>query len=158
MGCHRTRSRKEGTVKFDQHIYVETVSGQYKVSQASVTPAAPGGVPLSKRRGPQTTEEVEEVRGVRHGEAVGVHSRASTINRPDVAALVRVEIELCDNYGKAHLNAGLRIILQYLLRTKTWDLRLETQRGAIFICWRTLMPTTLHALIARSRCQVSEQL
>ena len=48
--CHITRSREEGIIKFDQHLYVKTVAERDKVAQTSVIPAAPEGCLCRRRR------------------------------------------------------------------------------------------------------------
>ena len=52
MECHITCSREIGTIKFNQHIFVVTIAERYEVTQATVIPAAPAGLPLSNRNNP----------------------------------------------------------------------------------------------------------
>ena len=79
MGCRITRYRDEVIIKFDQNFDVDTVAELYEVAQTSMILAAPGGVPLSKKNNPQTTEEVAEMRGVRYRQATEVLAWESTL-------------------------------------------------------------------------------
>ena len=42
LGCHITRDRDAGTLKFDQQHYVRTMGSKFSVEKTSTTPAAAG--------------------------------------------------------------------------------------------------------------------
>ena len=68
--CHIKRSWEEVAIKFDQHLYVETVAERYEVTQTSVITPAPGAGCLCRRRTPQATEMIE-MQGVRYRSSGG---------------------------------------------------------------------------------------
>ena len=60
-----------GTLKFDQHHYVWTMTLKFNVKKTSTTPAAAEAKPLSKDGAPQTEAETEEMRVTSYREAKG---------------------------------------------------------------------------------------
>ena len=49
MGCHITRNRKARELKFDQHLYVESMVKRFDVTKTTKIPAA-SGVPTPQKR------------------------------------------------------------------------------------------------------------
>ena len=117
LGCHITRDRDAGTLKFAKHHYVRTMASKLSVEKASTTPAPAGGKPLSKDDAPQTETETEEMRATPYREAVGTLMWTATMTRPDVAFAVYQLEKFNDNSGPAHWRAAKKT-LQYLWRTK----------------------------------------
>ena len=62
MGCHITRNRKAPELKFDQHLYVESMVKRFDVKKTTKMPAASGLPTLSKADAPRNPEEKEEMR------------------------------------------------------------------------------------------------
>ena len=71
LGCHTTRDRDAGTLKFDQRHYVRTMASKFSVEKTSTTLAGAGAKTLSKGDVPQTEAETEEMRVTPYREAVG---------------------------------------------------------------------------------------
>lgn len=68
--CHIERSRIERMLELNQHIYATTVAERSQVVKARMVPAVADSVPLSKVIGPQTGEEIKEMRGTSSREAL----------------------------------------------------------------------------------------
>ncbi|CAM9965209.1 unnamed protein product [Ascophyllum nodosum] len=119
MGCHITRNRKARELKFDQHLYVESMVKRFNVKKEAKIPAASGVQTLSKADEPQNPEEKEEMKMFPYREAVGALMWAATMTRPDIACAVRAVARFCENPGLAHKKAVMKIF-QYLLHTKEW--------------------------------------
>ena len=71
MGCHITRNRKARELKFNQHLYVESMVKRFDVKKTTKIPAASGVPTLSKADEPRNPEEKEEMRKFPYREAVG---------------------------------------------------------------------------------------
>ena len=121
MGFHTTRNRKACELKFDQHLYVESMVKRFDAKKATKIPAASGVPTLSKADEPRNPEEKEEMRKFPYREAVGALMWTSTMTRPDIACAVRTVARFCENLGPAHKKAAMKI-LQYLLHTKEWGI------------------------------------
>ena len=117
LGCHITRDRDAGTLKFDQHHYVRAMASNFSVEKTSATPAAAGAKPLPKNDAPQTEVETEEIRVAPYREAVGALMWAATMTRPDVTYAAHQLGKFHDNPGSVHWRAAERT-LPYLWRTK----------------------------------------
>ena len=52
MGCHMTKNRKARELKFDQHLYVESMVKRFDVKKAIKIPAASGVPTLLKANEP----------------------------------------------------------------------------------------------------------
>ncbi|CAM9414988.1 unnamed protein product, partial [Ascophyllum nodosum] len=121
IGCHITRNRKAHELKFDQHLYVESVLKRFDVKEATKIPAASGMPTVSKADEPRNPREKEEMRKFPYREAVGALMWTVTMTRPDIACAVRAVARFCENAGPAHKKAVMKI-LQYLLHTKEWGI------------------------------------
>ena len=121
MGCHITRNRKARELKFDQHLYVESMVKRFDVKKTTKIPAASGVPMLSKADEPRNPEEKEEMRKFPYREAVGALMWTATVTRPDIACAVRAVARFCENPGPAHKKAVMKIF-QYLLHTKSWEI------------------------------------
>ena len=117
MGCHITRNRKARELKFDQHLYVESMVKRFDVKKATKILAASGVPALSNADEPGNPEEKEEMRKFPYREVVGALMWTAMITQPDIACAVRAVARFCENPGPAHKKAGVNI-LQYLLHTK----------------------------------------
>ena len=117
MGCHITRNRKACELKFDQHLYVESMVKRFDVQKVTKIPAASGVSTLSTADEPWNPEGKEETRKFPYREAVGVLIWTATMTRPDIACAVRAVARFCENPGPAHKKAVMEI-LQYLFHTK----------------------------------------
>ena len=71
MGCHITRNRKARELKFDQHLYVESMVKRFDVKKITKIPAASGVPTLSKADEPRNPEEKKEMRKFPYREVVG---------------------------------------------------------------------------------------
>ena len=71
IGCHITRDRDAGTLKFDQHHYVRTMASKFTVEKTRTTPTAAEGKPLPKADVSQIEAETEEMSVTPYREAVG---------------------------------------------------------------------------------------
>ena len=71
MGCYITRNRKVRELKFDQHLYVESMVKRVGVKKTTKIPAASGVPTLLKADEPRNPEEKEEMRKFPYREAVG---------------------------------------------------------------------------------------
>ena len=120
MGCHITRNRKACELKFDQHLYVESMVKRFDVKKATKIPAASGVPTLSKADEPRNQEE-EKIRKLPCREVVGALMWTATMTRPDIACAVRAVARFCENPGPAHKKAVMKI-LRYLLHTKEWGI------------------------------------
>ena len=116
LGCHITRDRVAGTLKFDEHHYVRTMASKFSAEKTSTTPAAAGAKPLSKDDAPQTEAETEEMRATPYREAIEALMWAATMTRPDVAYAAHQLGKFNDNPGPAHWRAA-KMALKYLWRT-----------------------------------------
>ena len=121
MGCHITRNRKARELKFDQHLYVESMVKRFDVKKTTKIPAASGVPTLSKADEPRNPEEKEEMRKFPYREAVGALMWTATMTRPDIACAVRAVARFCENPGPTHKKAVMKIF-QYLLHTKEWGI------------------------------------
>ncbi|CAM9645817.1 unnamed protein product [Ascophyllum nodosum] len=130
LGCHITRDRDAGTLKFDQQYYVRTMASKLSVEKTRTTPAAAGAKPLSKGDAPQTEAETEEMRVIPYREAAGALMWAATMTRPDVAYAAHQLGKFNDSPGPVHSRAAKRA-LQYLWRTKDVGI---TYGGAPGLC------------------------
>ena len=117
LGCHITRDRDAGKLKFDQHHYVRTMASKFSVEKTSTTPAAARTKPLSKDDAPQTEAETEGMPVTPYREAVGVLMWAATMIRPDVVYAALQLGKFDDNPVSVHWRAAKRA-LQYPRRTK----------------------------------------
>ena len=117
MGCHITKNRKARELKFDQHLYVESMVKRFDVKKATKIAAASGVPTLSKADEPRNQEEKEEMRKSPYREAVRGLKWTATMTRPDTACAVRAVARFCENPEPAHKKAVMKI-LQYLLHTK----------------------------------------
>ena len=126
MGCYITRNRKARELKFDQHLYVESMLKRFDVRKATKISAASGVPTLSKADEPRNPEEKEEMRKFPYREAVGALMWTATMARPDIACAVRAVARFCENSGPAHKKAVMKI-LQYLLHTKKWGITYSGQ-------------------------------
>ena len=120
MGCQITRNRKARELKFDQHLYVESMVKRFDVKNATKIPAASGVPTLSKADEPRNPEEKEEMRKFPYRETVGALMWTATMTRPDIACAVRAVARFCENLGPAHKKAVMKIF-QYLIHTKEWE-------------------------------------
>ena len=102
LGCHITRDRDAGTLKFDQHRYVQAVAERFGITKTSAIPSAAGEKALSKEDSPQTDAEAEEMRQVPYREAVGALKGAATMTRPDLSYAAYQLAKFNDNPGPAH--------------------------------------------------------
>ena len=116
MGCHTTGNRKARELKFDQHLYVESMVRRFDVKKATKIPAASGVPTLSKADEPRKPEE-EKMREFPYREAVRALMWTATMTRSDIACAVRAVTRFCKNPGPVHKKAVMKI-LQYLLHTK----------------------------------------
>lgn len=57
-------------MKFDQHLYAQTITDRFEINKTTMVPATAAVKPLSKEDGPQTAEEREEMHGIPYREAV----------------------------------------------------------------------------------------
>ena len=121
MGCHITRNREARELKFDQHLYVESMVKKFDVKKKSMILAASGVPTLSKADQPRNPEEKEEMRKFPNREAMGALMWTATMTRPDIACAVRAVARFCENPGPAHKKAVMKIF-QYLLHTKKWGI------------------------------------
>ena len=71
LGCHITRDRDAGTLKFDQHHYVRTMASKFTVEKTGTTPAATEATPLPNADVSQIEAETEEMSVTPYREAVG---------------------------------------------------------------------------------------
>ena len=71
VGCHITRNRKAREMKFDQHLYVESMVKRFDVKKATKIPAASGVPTLSKADESRNQEEKNEMTKFPYREAVG---------------------------------------------------------------------------------------
>ena len=117
LGCHITRDRNAGTLKFDQRQYIRTVAERFGVTKTSAIPSAAGGKALSKSDGPQTDAEAEEMRRIPYREIVGALMWAATMTRPDISFAAHQLAKFNDNPGLSHWRAAQKA-LQYLWRTQ----------------------------------------
>ena len=85
LGCHITRDRQAGTLKLDQHRYIQTVARRFDIKKTSVIPSAPGTKPLSKSNAPETEAEVEEMRHISYREGVRDLMWAATMTKSDLS-------------------------------------------------------------------------
>ncbi|CAN0174703.1 unnamed protein product, partial [Ascophyllum nodosum] len=108
MGCHITRNRKARELKFDQHLYVESMVKRFNVKKEAKIPAASGVQTLSKADEPQNPEEKEDMKMLPYREAVGALMWAATMTRPDIACAVRAVARFCENPGLAHKKAVIK--------------------------------------------------
>ena len=121
MGCHITRNRKARELKFDQHLYIESMAKRFDVKKSTKIPAASGVPTLAKANEPRNPEEKEEMRKLPYREAVGALMWTATMTRTDIACAVRTVARFCENPGPAHKKAVMKIS-QYLLHTKEWGI------------------------------------
>ena len=121
MGCHIVRNRKARELKFDQHLYVESMVKRFDVKKAANVPGTSGVPTLSKANEPRNSEEKEEMRKFPYREAVGALMWTATMTRPDIACAVRAVARFCENPGPAHKKAVMEI-LQNLLHMKEWGI------------------------------------
>ena len=121
MGCHITRNRKARELKFDQHLYVESMVKRFDVKKTTQIPAASGMPTLSEADEPRNPEEKEDMRKFPYREAVGALMWTATMTRPDIACAVRALAKFCENPGPAHKKAVMKIF-RYLLHTKEWGI------------------------------------
>ena len=121
MGCHITRNLKARELKFDQHLYAESMVKRFDVKKATKIPTASRVPTLSKAGEPRNPEEKEEIRKFPYREAVGALMWTATMTRSDIACAVRAVARFCENPGPAHKKAVMKI-LQYLLHTKEWGI------------------------------------
>ena len=123
MGCHITRNCKARELKFDQHLYVESMVKRFDVKKTTKIPAASGVLTLSMLKAdiPRNPEEKEEMRKFPYREAVGARMWTATITRPNIACALRAVARFCENPGPAHKKAVMKIF-QYLLHTKEWGI------------------------------------
>ena len=117
LGCHITRDRDAGTMKFDQHHYVRAMALMFKAEKTGTTPEAVGEKNLFEDDAPQTEAETEEMYVTPYREAVGALMWAATMTRPDVAYAAHQLRKFNDNPGPVHWKVAKRA-LQYLWRTK----------------------------------------
>ena len=117
MGCHITRNHKERELKFDQHLYVESMVKTFDVKKTTKIPAASGVPSLPKADEPRSPEEKDEMRKFPYREAVGALMWTATMTRPDIACAVRAVARFCENPGTAQKKAVMKMF-QYLLHTK----------------------------------------
>ena len=117
MGCHISRNRKARELKFDQHLYVESMVKRFDVKKRTKIPVASEVPTLSKADEPRNPEEKKEMRKFPYREAVGALVWTATMTRPDIACAVRALVRFCKNPGPAHKKAVMKIF-QYLLHTK----------------------------------------
>ena len=99
LGCHITRNREVRTLTFDQHIYAETVSKRFNVTETGMIPMATGMKPLSKEDGPKNPKERKGMRRIPYREAVGTLIWAATMTRPDLSFAVHNLAKFCDDPG-----------------------------------------------------------
>ena len=116
LGCHITRDRDAGTLKFGHHHYVRTMASEFSIEKTSTTQETAGAKPLSKDDAPQIEVETEEMCVTPYREAVGALMWAATMTRPDVAYAAHQLGKFNDNPGRIHWRAAKRA-LQYLWRT-----------------------------------------
>ena len=135
MGCHITRNRKARELKFDQHLYVESMVKRFDVKKTTKIPAASGVPTLSKEDEPRNPEEKEEMRKFPYREAVGALMWTATMTRPDIACAVSTVARFCENPGPAYKKAVMKIF-QYLLHTKEWGIR--TVDRAVDFAWKLI--------------------
>ena len=102
LGCHITRDRDAGTLKFDQHHYVRTMASKFSVERTNTTPAAAGEKPPSKDDALQTEAGTEEMRVTPYREVVGALMWAATLTRPNVAYAAHQLQKFNDNPGPVH--------------------------------------------------------
>ena len=102
MDCHITRNRKARELKFDQHLYVESMVKRFGVKKTTKIPSASGVPTLSKADEPRNPEEKEKTRKFPYREAVGALMWTATMTRPDIACAVRTVARFCENPGPAH--------------------------------------------------------
>ena len=121
MGYHITRDRKARELKFDQHLYVESMVKRFDVKRTAKIPAASRVPTLSKADEPRNPEEKEEMRKFPYREAVGVLMWTATMTRSDIACAVRVVARFCENPGPSYKRAVMKIF-QYLLHTQEWGI------------------------------------
>ena len=132
MGCHITRNRKARELKFDQHLYVESMVKRFDVKKATKIPAASGVPTLSKADEPRNPEKKEEMRKFPYREAMGALMWTATMTRPDIACTVRAVARFCENLGPAHKKAVMKV-LQYLLHTKEWGITYSGQSCGLYM-------------------------
>ena len=117
MGCHITRNLKARELKFDQHLYAESMIKRFDVKKATKIPTASRVPTLSKAGEPRNPEEKEEIRKFPYREAVGALMWTATMTRSDIVCAVHAVARFCENPGPAHKKAVMNI-LEYLLHTK----------------------------------------
>ncbi|CAM9659060.1 unnamed protein product [Ascophyllum nodosum] len=121
MGCHITRNHKARELKFNQHLYVESMVKRFDVKKTTKIPAASGVPTLLKADESRNPEEKEEIRKFPYWDAVGAPMWTATMIRPDIACNVRAVARFCENPGAAHKKAVMKIF-QYLLHKKGWGI------------------------------------
>ena len=121
IGCHITRNRKARELKFDQHLYVESMVKRFDVKKPTKIPASLGVPTLSKADEPRNPEEKEKMRKFPYREAVGALTWTATMTRPVIACAVGAVARFCENPGPAHKKAVMKIF-QYLLHAKEWGI------------------------------------
>ena len=122
MSCDITRNLKARELKFDQHLYVESMVRRFDVKKATKIRAASGAPTLSKADEPRNPKEKEEMRTFPYREAVGALMWTASMTRPDIACAVRAVAKFCGNPGRAHKKAVMKI-LQYSFTRKNGGLR-----------------------------------
>ena len=132
MGCHITRNRKARELKFDQHLYVESMVKRFDVKKATKIPAASGVPTLSKADEPRNPEEKEEMRKFPYREVVGALMWTATMTRPDIAWAVRAVARFCEIPRPEYEKAVMKI-LQYLLHTKEWGITYGGQGCGLYM-------------------------
>ena len=100
MGCRIPRNRKARKLKFDQHLYVESMIKRFDVKKATKIPAASGVPTLSTADEPRNPEKKEEMRKFPYREAVGALVWTATMTRPDIACAVRAVARFFETLGR----------------------------------------------------------
>jgi transposase InsO family protein len=121
LGVHFARDRARRTLSLSQHAYARDVLKRFGMQQCVPSDSPASSKRLSKRESPQNEDERAAMKKVPYREAVGALLYLSTATRPDLAQAVSQVARFCENPGKQHWEAVLRIF-RYLAGTVTRSL------------------------------------
>ena len=152
LGCHITRNREVRTLTFDQHIYAETMSKRFNMTETGMIPMATWMKPLSKEDGPKNPKERKGMRRIPYREAVGTLIWAATMTRPDLSFGVHNLAKFCNDPGPVLRKAAMKAF-RYFWRTKD----LSITYGGVTSRGLTMSPyiDSNHATCPNSRRSIS---
>jgi hypothetical protein len=128
-------SKSVDKITMDQELYIENILDRFGMNDSKPTKTVMNSSEtLSKSDCPQTSDELEKMKGIPYQEAIGTLMYLSQCTQPDISFAVNKLSRYNANPGLKHWQA-VKHVLRYLRGTSNYKLEFNKNEKAEIICY-----------------------